>query len=190
MNKRGYTLIEILVAISIFFIVIAAPTGLFVGSLKGQQKALSTQELLDNVSYNLEYISRALRMAKKDLVGDCIEEGSNYENPGPKISKISKIRFLNYRGHCQEFLLHNDRLGIKISTDEDEENLGEFLPLTSDDLEIESVKFQLSGQEQGDIFQPQATIFLKIRGKGLSPELQPEIKIQTTITQRNLDVTY
>lgn len=187
MNKKGYTLIEILVAISIFFIVIAAPTGLFVGSLKGQQKALSTQELLDNVSYNLEYISRAIRMAKKDLAGDCIEEGSNYENPG---YNISKIRFLNYRGHCQEFLLYNDRLGIKISTDEDEENLGEFLPLTSDDLEIESVKFQLSGQKQGDIFQPQATIFLKIRGKGLSPELQPEIKIQTTITQRNLDVTY
>ncbi len=187
MNKKGFTLIEILVAISIFFIVIAAPTGLFVGSLKGQQKALSTQELLDNVSYNLEYISRALRMARKDLAGDCIGEGSNYESPG---QDISKIRFLNYRGHCQEFLLYNDRLGIKISTDENEENLGEFLPLTSDDLEIESVKFQLSGQEQGDIFQPQATIFLKIRGKGLSPELQPEIKIQTTITQRNLDVPY
>ncbi len=187
MNKKGYTLIEILVAISIFLIVIVAPTGLFVGSFKSQRKALSTQILIDNVSYNLEYINRALRMAKKDLAGNCIEKGSNYENPG---NSISRIRFLNYNGYCQEFLLYNERLGVKISTDEDEESLGEFLPLTSNDLKIESVKFQLFGQEQGDIFQPQATISLKIKGKGLSPELQPEIKIQTTITQRNLDVTY
>lgn len=187
MTNKAYTLIEVLVAISIFFIVIAAPTGFFVGSLKGQQKALASQMLLDNVSYNLEYISRAIRMAKKDLAGDCIEEDSNYENPG---HNISKIRFLNYHGYCQEFLLNNDRLGVKISPDANEENLGEFLPLTPADLEIESVKFQLSGQEQEDDFQPRATIFLKIRGKGLKPELQPEIKIQTTISQRNLDVMY
>ncbi len=79
MRKNGYTLIELLVALAVFTVVIAAPTGFFVSALKGQQKALASQELYDNVSYTLEYISRALRMAKKDLTGSCITANMNYE---------------------------------------------------------------------------------------------------------------
>ena len=67
MATKGYTLIEILVAVGIFTTVIAAPTGFFVSSLKGQQRALASQKLIDNVSYSLEYVSRTLRMAKKEL---------------------------------------------------------------------------------------------------------------------------
>ena len=66
-TNKGYTLIEILVAVGIFITIIAAPTGFFVSSLKGQQKTLSSQKVLDESSYALEYISRALRMAKKEL---------------------------------------------------------------------------------------------------------------------------
>ena len=186
--KNGYTLIEVLVAVGIFTIIIAAPTGFFVGSLKGQLKALASQKLLDNTSYCLEYISRSLRMAKKDLTGACVERGSNYENPA---KNISRIRFLNYQGYCQEFSLSGGQLGKRESPNESEENLGEFLPLTSDDLEIISLKFQLSGQSQDDTDQPRVTLFLKIKGaKGQKPELRPEINIQTTISQRDLDVPY
>ena len=81
--NQGFTLVEILVAVGIFFVVIAAPTGFFVSSLKGQQKALSSQELLDQSSYALERISRAIRMARKDdITGlNCCLSGDkvNYE---------------------------------------------------------------------------------------------------------------
>ena len=181
-KKNAYTLIEILVAISIFTIVIAAPTGFLVGSIKGQQKALSSQKLIDNVSYSLEYISRALRMAKKDRDGTCIEPGANYENPG---HDDSSIRFLNYNNICQEFSLEDGQLKQRKSTTNSEEDLGEiFTPLTSDDLQIEMLKFELFGQEQDDNLQPRVTIVLDIKGKNT------ELKIQTTISQRNLDVQY
>jgi len=61
--KKGYTLIEVLVAVSIFTILVAGPTGLFITALRGQRKALATMEIIDDSSYALEYISRALRMA-------------------------------------------------------------------------------------------------------------------------------
>ena len=187
-SEKAYTLIEVLVAIAIFTIVIAAPTGFLVGSIKGQQKALSSQKLLDNVSYSLEYISRALRMAKKDIYGTCISAGSNFENP---MHDTSKIRFLNYNNQCQEFSLSDGQLKQRKSTTNKEEDLGEFLPLTSDDLEIELLKFKLFGQEQEDEYQPRATLVLDIKGiKSQKPELQSRIKIQTTISQRNLDVRY
>ncbi len=191
MNK-SYTLIEVLVAVSIFTIIIAAPTGFLVGSLKGQQKALASQKLLDNASYTLEYISRSLRMAKKELscseitnpaTCSCLKTqgyGYNYENPN---GDVSAIRFINYKEECQEFFLEGDRL--KESKDGVENYL------TSDDLEITSLKFKLSGESQTDADQPRVTLFLEIKGgKGQMPETRPLIKIQTTISQRNLDVPY
>ena len=184
MNKNAYTLIEILVAVTIFSFIIAGPTGLFVTSLKGQRKALTSTEIADNISYALEYVSRALRMAKKDLDGSCIEAGSNYENPG---LDISKIRFLNYQELCQEFSSNNGQFGQKQSIDKSEENFGQFQPLTPNDLEITFLKFQLSGQDQEDDLQPRLTISFEIQKKD-----QPEskIRLQTTLSQRNLDFIY
>jgi hypothetical protein len=191
MNK-SYTLIEVLVAVSIFTIIIAAPTGFLVGSLKGQQKALASQKLLNNTSYTLEYISRALRMAKKELncsditnlaTCSCLKTqgyGYNYENPN---GDISAIRFINYKEECQEFFLEDFRLK------ESKDGIENYL--TAEDLEIILLKFRLSGESQTDNNQPRVALLLEIKGgKGLKDELRPLIKIQTAISQRNLDVPY
>ena len=194
--SRGYSLIEILVAVAIFTIVVAGPTGFFVSSLKGQIKSLASQKLLDNTSYTLEYISRSLRMAKKEIgcldINDpttcpCLKTqgyGFNYENPD---GDISAIRFINYNGECQEFFWDKNDNRLKESKNE-----ATPVALTSEELEIISLKFNLSGESQDDTDQPRVTLFLDLKGgKGQKIlELQPEIKIQTTISQRNLDVPY
>jgi len=199
MASKGYTLIEILVAVGIFTVVIAAPTGFFVGSLKAQQKSLSSQALLDNVSYTLEYLSRALRMAKKDTVGDCVlpAGAGNFMNYEKTVSRTLAgivysgpgIKFKNYQNPsvCQEiFLDESDKL-LKESR-----NGGAPLPLTSKDLEV--ISFQIGSDDSWDQIdneQPRITIFLEVKGiKSSMPELQPQLQIQTTISQRNLDVTY
>jgi len=194
--SRGYSLIEILVAVAIFTIVVAGPTGFFVSSLKGQIKSLASQKLLDNTSYTLEYISRSLRMAKKEIgcldINDpttcpCLKTqgyGFNYENPD---GDISAIRFINYNGECQEFFWDKNDNRLKESKNE-----ATPVALTSEELEIISLKFNLSGESQDDTDQPRVTLFLDLKGgKGQKIlELRPEIKIQTTISQRNLDVPY
>ena len=194
--KNGYSLIEVLVAVGIFTIIIAAPTGFFVGSLKGQLKTLASQKLLDNTSYCLEYISRSLRMAKKELncsdINDpatcsCLKSegyGFNYENPE---GNLSAIRFINYKGECQEFFLDESDNRLKES-----KNGATPVALTAEDLEIISFKIgPAESWDQDDTDQPRVTLFLKIKGaKGQNPELRPEIKIQTVISQRDLDVPY
>lgn len=179
--KKGYTLIEILVAISIFLIVIAAPTGFFVTSIKGQKKALASQELLDNVSFTLEYMSRAIRMAKKDKGGDCIDKKLNYQ----ETYFGQGIKFLNYQNECQEIFLDGDgRLKESI-------NGSAPVPLTSDDLYI--TYFKIASDEswgQLDNLQPRITLSFEIKRKNPRPEMEPKIKIQTTISQRNLDFVY
>ena len=180
----GYTLVEILVAVAIFFIIAAGPTSFFISSVRGQTRALASREIVDNSSYSLEYISRILRMAKKDLTGNCIPIGTNYENPG---ADVSTIRILNYHDICQEFSLIENRLQVRKSIDATAANFEEFLPLTSDDLEVTSLKFQISGLDQDDDLQPRITILLELVKKG---QTESKIIIQTTVSQRNLDVIY
>lgn len=192
--KKGYTLIEVLVAVAIFFTVLAAPTGFFIGSLKAQMRTLASQELLNQTSYFLEYISRALRMAKKDKNDSCIGLNSNYQKTNTRtLAGVTYsgpgIKFKSYHDTpiCQEFFLDENDKVLKES-----KNGAAPLPLTSDNLEI--VSFKISGEEswgQNDNLQPKVTLFLEIKGgRSLKPELQPKIKIQTAVSQRNLDVTY
>lgn len=184
-QEKGYTLIEVLVSATLFFMVIAGPTGLFISSMRSQARTLALRETVDNTSHIMEHISRSLRMARKDIDGTCISSGKNYENPG---SDLSKVRFLNYDGLCQEFLLINDRLEEKKSINGSSDNLGTGSYLTSDDLIISFLNFKLSGEGQEDDLQPRLTMAFEISKKG-----QPETsrtRIQTTISQRNLDVTY
>jgi len=201
--KKGYTLIEVLVAVGIFTILIAAPTGFFVGSLRGQLKTLASQKLLDNTSYTLEYISRSLRMAKKDTIGSCISplDSTNYRNyektdfrelnNGIGYSGIG-IKFKNYQEVCQEFFLDETEGHETKGQLMESKNGTAPVALTSNELEVVSFKIgPADSWGQNDTDQPRVTLFLKIKGgKGQMEELQPLIKIQTTISQRNLDVPY
>ena len=191
MKSRGYTLVEVLVSVAIFGVIIAGPTGLFVLSLRNQNMSLGLGETIDNTSHAVEYISRALRMAKKDRVGDCLGalyQNYNYINPD---SDTTKIRFLNYQGYCLEFSLDatTNQIMQKKSSDGASANFGTGVYLTSDDLVISNFQFLIAGGGQGDNLQPRVTIIFHIAkdsgGTGL-----PAINVQTTISQRNLDVTY
>ena len=64
----------------------------------------------------------------------------------------------------------------------------EDLPLTSDDLEVTELKFEISGASQGDTFQPKVTMLFEIKKRGALDS--PTLRIQTTTSQRNLDVIY
>jgi prepilin-type N-terminal cleavage/methylation domain-containing protein len=184
----GFTLIEMLVAITLFAIIIAAISGIFISTIRSQQKILATQQILDQTSYVLEYMSRALRMAKKDLTGDCIgTAGNNYivlldENDNPSI-----IRFLNYKGLCQQFQLEDNQIKERKSTDSTQNNLGGPIELTSPNLYVNFLQFSLSGEAQppDDFLQPRVTISLEIRKPLVA--FSPYIKIQTSISQRNID---
>lgn len=178
MNK-GFTLIEILVAVTIFSLVVGAISGVFISVLQAQRKGLINQALVDNASFTLEYISRALRMARKQTseLPICLSDnGLNYETTRDN----QGIKFLNYQGICHEIYLDGGRIF--------RDKGGEVLPLTLQDFEIASLKINLSGETETDTLQPKATIYFVMKSKDKKPEEKAELKAQTTVSQRNLDV--
>ncbi|MCG2690011.1 prepilin-type N-terminal cleavage/methylation domain-containing protein [Candidatus Parcubacteria bacterium] len=180
-GQEGFTLIELLVAMVVFTIVISSVVALFGNALKTQNEVLSYSQTLSSASYSIEYVARALRMAKKDLLGTCITSKSNYEN----IGNTTIIRFLNYDGKCQEFGLSTGAIYLRKSLTNSSAGLGALVPLTASNLVVSKLVFNITGNSQVDDFQPKVALALEI-GE-LNKEFAP-IKVQTTISQRDLDI--
>jgi len=175
-NKKlkGVTLIEILVALSIFSIVTTGAISLFSSLIKTQKNLLDRAYVLNTLSYSIEYTSKALRMAQKDITGSCIGAKKNFFLTGS-----SNIKFLNSRNQCQEIFLENGALKVR--------KQGIAQSLTPSNVIVESVTFVLLGESQADTLQSKVSFSLKAKStnNAVSPFL-----IQTTISQRMLDVFY
>lgn len=191
-RKEGFTLIEMLVVMSIFIVLIGVITGIFITGIKQQRNILAYQSVLDQTSYALEYMSRSLRLAKKELsAGTCLSQyGLNYEitDIQPGYPGLKFINVLEYND-CQAFFVKDGQL--KYQKDLDISPSPPPLNLTSNKIRVTSLKFDLEGESQADDppLQPRVTIFLEI-GSETSPGQWQKIKIQTSISQRNLDVLY
>jgi len=182
-KSKGVTLIEMLAAVAVFSITIGAISGLFISGIRSQRRVLATQEILDQTSYVLEYIGRAIRMARKDLTGTCLTAlQTNYESNPPT---NNSIKFIDYNGNCTTFYLDTATNQIKKTVGATTSEL------TSTKLQINSFKVNLSGKDQPptDYLQPKVTIFLEISGRETGTG-RPKIQIQTSISQRSLDVQY
>lgn len=174
-SQKAFTLVEILVSVFIFSLVVAITAGVFVSGLRAQKRALQTGQLLNQMSYATEYMSRALRMAKKDLNNDCgIGAKMNYNT-----TLRGGLRFKNYNNECQEFYVDgNGQLK--------EERAGVDSALTSNDFEV--TVFNIGppdSWDQNDSLQPRITLFLETKPEGQD---SPKLQLQTTISQRNLDI--
>jgi prepilin-type N-terminal cleavage/methylation domain-containing protein len=166
-KNKGFTLIEMAVAVAVFSFITASASGLFISGLKAQRASLASQELWDQISYLTEYMSRAIRMAKKDISGACTGTAKlNYAYSG------GCLKFVNYKNQCQQFCLDGTRI---------KNEKGEYL--TSDRLQVNNFSVTLTGQTQNDDIQPKVSIILDVGGREGS-----KIKIQTSVSQRNLDV--
>jgi len=117
-------------------------------------------------------------MAKKDDLGgiNCLSgDKVNFE----LTHSGNGIKFRNYKDECQEFYLDGKRIF--------ENKNGNVLPLTSANLEVNFLKFQIFGETQSDKIQPRVMTSFEIQKKGQS---ETKTRFQTTISQRDLDVQY
>lgn len=101
------------VVMAIFVFVITAVFGIFLSVVQSQRRVISEQQLLSQVSYIQEYMSKALRMATVDTSGSCL--GSNNIGYIYLLTRYNTtsglfqgIRFYNQTDDtCEEFFLDN-----------------------------------------------------------------------------------
>jgi hypothetical protein len=184
---------------------IGSAVGMFLSVVKHQKIIIAEQELLNQLSYAIESISKALRMARRDNIGDCLKDtsgdiGYNYMLTRYDIGlgKYRGIKFINQsdmdslgREACQEYYLDTDGVLKEIKQYYPTDPINP-IAITSTKLEINSLEFVINGEKnkQGSRYtekvQPRVTIFMDIGVLG--DNSKPLGKIQTTVSQRNLNV--
>lgn len=262
MNNKAFTLVELLISMSIFSIVAIAMGAFFLISAQGQRNLIARQNLADNLRFAIEAMARQLRLAQVDVDGDCtgIAADSTYLSSTP-----SDIRFMNHEGDCILYSLVNSKINV-IRTDasdpalevvgdlqglniagvgsesqaenmlenieniidssgltggqqnqienmvenaedavEDASNAAEMRDIlnnliedivdfivetsdvTADEVIINRLEFIISGELVSDSSQPRVTIVIEAETAGSRPEDNLNIRLQTTVSARNVD---
>ena len=178
-KEKGFTLIEMIIVMAVFFFVIGAALSIFISIVQNQKKVLAEQQFLNQISYVEEYMSKALRMAETSIDSDpttyCIPEGYIYQLTRYDIeNKIWRgIKFINQSdsGKCQEFFLDNltpnDLAPLKFNDPKNPIILKELegagadvddidaIPLTSPSLQIKAMNFSLNYRDCNSVNQNQ-----------------------------------
>lgn len=176
-RSKGMTLIELLIGMGIFILVVGTGSGVLAYTIRTQRSLLTYQSITSELNFNLEYMSRALRMVVPDEDGSCTEAvGRTYKVDGSSLTFINHLQ----EGACQKFFLE----GGTLKYDPDTTTSGDILDMSSPDTEIESLRFAVSGEDTGDAKQPQVTILIKVS----SDELSDSVRLQTTVSARRLDI--
>ncbi len=215
-NQKGFTLIELAVVMAVFLFVVGAIITIFISIVRQQRRVLAEQEILSQISYAQEYMSKALRMAIRDDSGDCLgQDNEGYVYMLTRYDAVAGIfrgiKFINRSdsGSCQEFFFDYDNSlehlvlkELKNSND----NLNA-VPLTSSDLNITFAKFALNGSD-GSVSVPDPSTWKScvssekcgasdqdlvqprvtiLMGAKISNNDDQEDIIQTTVSERNLN---
>lgn len=177
--KKSFTIIEMLVSLTIFSIVTTIALGAFVIVLKGQRNALATQAVQDNASVLIESMAREIRTGTDFSVAG--GSGSLPIDP-PGSSTGIELIFINAKGEDIRYRL--------IGTSLERSNNGgvSFQQISSNQVDITNFRFIVQGAAAGgDGMQPMITIIMGFQNNGVRPEEQVSIDISTSITQRKLD---
>jgi len=204
LNKRGFTLIELIVVMAVFLFIIGAGLGIFISIVHGQRRVLAEQQILSQVSYLEEYMSKALRAAKtSDGTEGCLGEMGEIYNLTRSDGLYQGIKFINQseNGTCQEFFLDvvSDPDNFVLKELKNSVSDEDAVALTSDILKINYMRFSINGADGSDngnnsVFsvsdriQPRVTILLNITIPGDSEGGNTTKTIQTTVSRRNLNV--
>lgn len=210
-NTAGFSLVEVLVALSIFAVVVTMAVGTLIVLIDANSRAQDLETGITNVSFALDSMSREIRTGYNYYgfqTGD-----ASYE---VTLSEVEALMSGSDRSDCDgmcngiiitesgdsltagmgsnriAYLINMDtgRLERKLGT------LGDWEPLTSPDVHIQyfDTGFTVMGTDKADGVSPTVTIFVK-GYVDLSGGVYDEVKtiynafdIQTSVTQHSLDL--
>lgn len=165
--QKGFSLVEMLVAIAIFMIVVTTTLGAFLKMVDINKKVQSVRNAMDNANLAMETMMRNIRL------------GYDYTGGG------SSITFISQNGETITYNLTQiagTEIGQMVRT------IGlNTVAITSPDLDINELRFNVSGENIDDNIQAHVNIF--VSGKTVLPKNEHnfDFSFQSLATQRLYD---
>ena len=187
-NSSGVTIIELIVTLTVFFIILSVVFTIFISVTREQKSILGNQEFLNQINYVAESISRQAKFVIADSTGSCL--GINFINYYYLLTSYDSqsgfyqgIKFIANDNNCYEFFLDSDGIFKQ------KQNNGSVQNIFSDKFKIKYVRFIINGDKtiqgfsQGDLLRPRITFSLNIETQ--TSLGQKEKIFQTTILRRD-----
>ena len=165
-NQRGFTIMELLVAMGIFLILISIASSGFVSALRTQRELTGLISINDNVNLTLEQMMREIRT------------GYNFT----KISQ-NELQFINSEN---KIIYYRFIDGAIERGETDMLTIVTYRKITADNVRIKNFNIEVMGGAAADGYQPRITIAISIVGITKYLENVP-VNVQMTVSSRTLD---
>jgi prepilin-type N-terminal cleavage/methylation domain-containing protein len=203
-NSKGFTIIEMLVSLALFTIVATVATGALLTLIGNNSRVVEEQSVMTTLSFALDSMAREIRTGYSYYCGtkaavtgslsdtaekDCLSggEGLSFLETGGSITNSTN----NSDPKRLAYYLEGNQIKRKV------ESVSSAADMTStNDVLIEDLFFYVSDptpltenntiDENDNIGQPTVTIIIK--AKAANSESDKEYTVQTTVTQRSLDI--
>ena len=180
-RKKGFTLIELMVAVSVFVVIMVISMGSVMSIFEANRKSQSLRAVMDNLNYSLEAMTRAIRFGTNyhcDATSVDINNLTTNDCPDGRDS----IAVMGPDGQVMVYKLDKGSIVRIISN-------GNPYSVTSSDVTIDKLTFRVIGSapfSTGDLFQPR--VIMNISGyAGVKDTDKTSFSLQTTVSQRMFD---
>lgn len=182
----GFSLIEIMVSLSLFIVVIVISMGSILSVLDANRKSQSLRATMDNLNFTIESMTRTIRFGTSYHCG----QGGNTSTPQDCPSGTSFLTVQSSEGDEVSYQVNNGQITRSL-------NGSSGKAITSPDVTISEIKFYVFGSQPycstispscntQDELQPQ--VIIVVTGfSGVKPSVETEFTIQTTVSQRFFD---
>ncbi len=168
-KERGFTMVELITAMSVFVILLTVAVGIFARTIRTQRSLVYRMGVNNNAGLVLEQIAREVRTGYffcEDRTSAC------------DISSTSSIKFTNYKG--EEVTYSWDKTNEMVERSDPDGTV----KLTASDVSVKDLHFKVS---QNSICAPwRVTIRMRVGSDMTDPER--DVKLQTTVSSRVLPV--
>ena len=174
----GFTLIELMVAVSVFSIVMVICMGSILSVFDANKKSQSLRAVMDNLNSAMEGMTRAIRF------GDTYHCGSTGSLSSPQDCPLGdqSLTLFSSSGTQITYKLSGSQIVKTIG--------GTDYPVTSSNIVIQSLVFRVFGSPPysggSDLYQPQVIIVVSGYA-GSKPTDKSSFTLETTLSQRKLD---
>jgi prepilin-type N-terminal cleavage/methylation domain-containing protein len=176
-KNNGFTLIELMVSISIFSIITLTATGSFLITLNAARKARALSFAMDNVNYAMESMTRSIRMGTNYTCGsgtfslaystgspNCA--GGNYITFTPQNRPGERVGYMLVSGVLNRY--DNSNTGVRI---------------VAPNVRIDAFRLNVRGALPGEAIQP--SVYIVMKGSVMVKGVAQPFTLQTMASQRN-----
>ena len=131
-SHRGYTLLELIVAVGIFSIVMLAATGAYLSLIRLDREARATNDVVNNLSFAVDSMARAIRTGTQYKCNNSVASPNCTDIPGG-----SSLGFQDSSGRAIVYSLSNNQLMASVN--------GVSFPMTDPRVSIDTLSFYVRG---------------------------------------------